>query len=315
MEGSNGVAAIARDVYKKLMKFKNDPRALCIGNFDGVHRGHRALLDAALGLSPHVVVLTFDPHPRRVFQPDAPPFLINSPAHKNRLLRHYGVTEIITWPFSADLAAVPADLFIEHVIIKQTQANHVIVGADFQFGKNREGTVETLQAWADKGKFTLTIVPFANEGGEKISSTAIRTALAEGDIASANKELGWNYAIEEMVVKGDQRGREIGFPTANQRISAGCMLPQFGIYASVVALEGKRHMACTSIGMRPMFAVTEPIIETHILDWDGDLYGKTLHVEPFMRLRGEEKYNSLEALVAQIGEDCIQARGLLTSRL
>ena len=297
-----------------MLKFKNDPRALCIGNFDGVHRGHRALLDAAKALSDHVVVLTFDPHPRAVFKAGAEPFLITSAAHKNRLLRHYGATEIITWPFSLDLAAVPAALFVEQVIIKQTQASHVVVGEGFRFGQNREGDTDLLQSYADKGKFTLTVVPAQQEDGTTISSTNIRAALAAGDMDTANHLLGHAYTIEETVVQGDQRGREMGFPTANQRVAAGCMLPSFGIYASYAVIDGKRYNACTMIGIRPMFEVKEPIIETHILDFDGDLYGRTLIVEPVAKLRDEAKYEGMDALIAQIADDCNQARALLTSK-
>ncbi len=297
------------------MKFKNDPRALVIGNFDGVHLGHQALLAQALTLSPHVVVLSFEPHPRLTFQPDAAPFLITDPAHKNRLLRRFGATEIITWPFSADLAAVPADIFLKEVIVKQAQPAHIVVGEDFHFGKGREGTIELLQGGQMKGRYQLSVVGDVKNEDARISSTAIRAALSGGDIDDANAMLGWKYAVEAEVVEGDKRGREIGFPTANQRVADHVMLPSYGIYASIVEMDGKRYPACSSIGIRPMFEVATPIVETHILNWSGDLYGKVLHVEPVQKLRDEAKYGSLEALTAQIAQDCKDAEALLVSRL
>lgn len=295
------------------MKFKNDPRALVIGNFDGVHRGHQALLNKALELSPHVVVLSFDPHPRLVFKPDSEPFLITDTAHKNRLLRRFGATEIITWPFSMDLAVVPADVFLKEVIVKQAQPEFIVVGEDFQFGKDRGGGTQMLRDYRMKGRYQLEIVSEVKDSAEKISSTAIRKALAAGAMDAANRELGWNYAIEETVIEGDKRGREIGFPTANQRVAEHVMLPSYGIYASIADIGGKRYKACTSIGIRPMFEVKQPIVETHILGFDGDLYGQTLRVEPVKKLRDEAKYDSLDALTAQIAQDCKDAEALLVS--
>lgn len=297
------------------MKFKNDPRALIIGNFDGVHRGHQALINKALELSPHVVVLTFAPHPRLVFQPDTTSFLITDTPRKNALLRQFGATEVITWPFSKELAAVPAEIFWQEVIVKQTQPNFIIVGDDFHFGKDREGNIELLRNGQLKGRYQLHVVEEVKDHAEKISSTAIRKHLTAGDIETANTELGWEYCIEAEVIPGDKRGREIGFPTANQRVPQHVLLPSYGIYASYVEIDGVRHMACTSIGIRPMFEVQTPIVETHILDWNGDLYGKTLRVTPIKKLRNEEKYDSLKALTDQIAKDCNEARALLVSQV
>ncbi len=289
----------------------NLPRVVCIGNFDGVHRGHQALLQAAADISPHVIALTFEPHPRELFRPNDPPFRINSPAQKNDLLRRFGAREIITMPFTWEFAALTAEEFVEKIIIKQTKADHVVVGSDFHFGKDRAGNIALLQAYADKGKFALTVLPLVGDK-DKWSSTNVRGALHLGDMMLASEILGWDYAIQGEVVKGDQRGRTMGFPTANMKLDR-LMPPAFGVYASFVYLYGQRYMGATNIGIRPMFESALPLIETHIFDFDQDIYGQILSIQPVKRLRGEAKYESLEALITQIGADCKAARELLTS--
>lgn len=288
------------------------PRALCIGNFDGVHKGHQALLNAAKAVSSHVVALSFEPHPRQIFQPDAPPFRITTPEQKRHLLRRFGAVEVITWPFSRDLAAVPAPLFIEHVLLKQCRADIIIVGEDFHFGKDRDGNIALLQSYADQGAFDLVVVPLHGEAGDRYSSSLIREMLKDGDMASASTALGWNYCIESEVVRGDQRGRTMGFPTANQ-ILGDRLAPAYGVYASFVWIDGVRYLGATNIGIRPMFEVAQPLVETHIFDFDRDIYGQMIGIEPVARLRGEKKYDDLETLIAAIANDCKEARELLTS--
>lgn len=288
------------------------PRAVCIGNFDGVHKGHQALLDAARAASSHVIALSFEPHPRQVFQPDAPPFRITTPTQKNNLLRKSGAIEIITWPFSRDLAAVPPAIFIEQVLKKQCRADVIVVGEDFHFGKNREGNVEMLKSFAAKGAFELIVVPAQGGAGERYSSSLVREKLQEGDIKGANDVLGREYRIEGEVVRGDQRGRTMGFPTANQ-VPGDRLCPAYGVYASHIWIDGARYLGATNIGIRPMFEVSQPLVETHIFDFDRDLYGQTIGVEPVARLRSEKKYDTLDELIAAIAEDCKKARELLTS--
>lgn len=291
---------------------KTDPRIVCIGNFDGVHKGHQALLAAAQEVSPHVVILTFEPHPRQVFQPDAKPFRITTPQQKNDLLRAFGAREIITMPFSQAFASMSAEEFIETIIRKQAKADHVVVGGDFHFGKDRGGNAETLRHHADKGAFGLTVLDLVGQG-DKYSSTNIRGALNIGDMQMANAMLGWAYSLTAEVIEGDKRGRKMGFPTANQT-PGDRLLPSYGVYASWVHLDGRRLMGATNIGIRPMFQSETPVVETHILDFDGDLYGRDLTVEPVRKLRDEAKYDSLDALVAQIAADCAKVRELLGSR-
>lgn len=293
------------------MKMKNEPRVVCIGNFDGVHRGHQALLLAAQQVSPHVIVLTFEPHPRQIFSPDTKPFRITTPEQKNDLLRRYGAREIITMPFSRDFASMSAEEFISNIIRKQAKADYVVVGEDFHFGKDRAGHVSMLQTHADKGEFGLTVLALAGDG-DKWSSTNIRGALHIGDIALANHMLGWRYNLSALVVEGDKRGRELGFPTANQ-YPGDRQLPSYGVYASWVHHQGKRYKGATNIGIRPMFHSAVPLVETHLLDFDGDLYGQNLTVEPVVKLRDEARYDTLDALVTQIAADCAQARELLGS--
>lgn len=296
------------------MCMKNEPRVLCIGNFDGVHKGHQALLRKANELSPHVIVLTFDPHPKIIFNPETAPFLITTNVRKHDLLRQYGAREVTSWIFSLDLAAVPASVFLQEVITKQIKPDHIMVGADFRFGKNRDGDAVLIESMSKKGRYETHVVDAINDDRDmRYSSSRVREALSRGDINHATDILGHPFYIEEIVIEGDKRGREMGFPTANQARSPYMILPSYGVYASYVYVDGVRHKACTNIGIRPMFEVKKPLVETHILDFDGDLYGKNLRVEPVKKLRVEAKYDSLDALVKQISIDCKTARELLTS--
>ncbi len=296
------------------MNMKIEPRVLCIGNFDGVHRGHQAILEQAKSISPHVIILTFDPHPKIIFNPETAPFLINSTNQKHDLLRTYGAREITSWPFSLDLAAVPASVFVEEVIIKQIKPDHILVGADFRFGKNRDGDPTLLDDMSNKGRFETHIIEaIIDDRAMRYSSSRVREALSRGDINRTTTILGHPFYIEEIVIDGDKRGREMGFPTANQARSPYMILPSYGVYASYAHINGKRHKACTNVGIRPTFKVKDPLVETHIFDFDGDLYGQNLRVELVQKLRGEEKYDHLNDLIKQITIDCQNARELLTS--
>lgn len=293
---------------------KSEPRVLCIGNFDGVHRGHQAILAQALSLSPHVIVLTFDPHPKIIFNPETAPFLITSTQQKHDLLRHYGACEITRWPFSIDLAQVPAPIFLNEVIIKQIKPDHILIGADFRFGKNRDGDPSLIKNMGSVGGYQTHIIEaIHDERAMRYSSSRVREALSRGDIHRASRILGHDFIIEEEVIHGDKRGREIGFPTANQERSPYMIIPSYGVYASYAYIEEQQYKACTNIGIRPMFEVQKPLIETHIFDFDGDLYGQKLRVQPVKKLRSEAKYDSLDALIKQITIDCQNARDLLTS--
>ena len=290
-----------------------DGAVMAIGNFDGVHRGHQALLararEIAAAADRPVCVMTFEPHPRRLFRPDDPPFRITPPAVKARRLAACGVDTLIALPFDWPFASQSADDFIAHVLRAGPNPSHIVVGSDFAFGQLRAGTPDTLRA----AGFTVTVLDkIADEGDDAYSSSRVRQALCEGRIDDANQLLGWDWEIEGTVVKGDQRGRTIGYPTANVPLG-DTLHPAYGVYATWVMIDGEDEWrpAATNIGIRPMFELKVGQVEAYIMDFSGDLYGKTLRIKPVQRLRGEAKFDSLEALITQIDKDCAQARTLL----
>jgi riboflavin kinase/FMN adenylyltransferase len=293
----------------------NDTKyVLAIGNFDGVHKGHAALLRMARAIADDkglkLRVLTFEPHPRQFFDPNAKPFRVTLESAKTRLLKFNKVDDVQIAVFNAELAGTSAANFIDHVIVRDMNAAHVVVGDDFHFGKGRSGHVDTLMK---DGRFGVTPITLVTDVTDAISSTRIRQAIAAGDIASANAMLGWNWGIEGVVEHGDKRGRELGYPTAN--IALGdTQSPAYGIYAVWVDIgDGVARPGVANIGIRPMFEVQKPLLEAYLFDFDGDLYGKTLRVTPIQLIRPEAKFEGLDALKAQIAKDCLAARDILKS--
>lgn len=286
---------------------------IAIGNFDGVHRGHRALLAAGKTLAVMenrpLVAVTFEPHPRQFFKPDAAPFRITPEALKERRLTIIGVDRVDILDFNAIMAGLTAQQFIDMIIVDHLKAAHVVVGADFHFGKDRGGHVDTLQA---DGRFQVTPVPLHASGDAPVSSTRIREALQAGDMDAANAMLGWEWEIEGTVVHGDKRGRELGYPTANIPLG-DTLCPATGIYAARVLIEDVWHPAAVNIGTRPMFRVDTPLVEAYVFDFNGDLYGQSLRVQPVRKIRDEAAFESLDALKAQMAKDCEQARNILKS--
>ena len=287
-----------------------------MGNFDGVHLGHRSVIEAAAG---HGLpgVLTFEPHPREFFSPDAPPFrLMNAEARANRLAK-LGVERLYELPFNATMAALSPEDFAAEVLADGLGVTHVTVGSDFCFGKGRKGTVEDLQALGAKYGFGVTIAPLLRAGGKEISSTAIRNALSEGRPRDAATMLGHLHRIEGEVIHGEKRGRELGFPTANMSV-AGLHLPRLGVYAvKVDILSGPQagsYIGAASLGVRPMFDGKRPNLEVHIFDFAGDLYDQHLSVALVEYLRPEAKFDSLTALIEQMDRDSARARDILATR-
>jgi len=288
---------------------------IAIGNFDGVHRGHEILINAAKklagGLGRKTAVMTFEPHPQLLFRPDDPPFRLTPWPVKEARLRALSVDAALCLDFTWDFASQSAQDFIDRVL-RPLAPSHIVVGYDFHFGQLRRGTPQTL---VDAG-FKVTIVDqVSDEGNHALSSSRIREALREGRIEEANSLLGWDWFIEGEIVKGNQRGRELGYPTANVAL-CDTIHPAYGIYASLARLPGDGKDApwmpsATNIGIRPMFELKTGQVETFIFDFDRDIYGQTLQVRPVRRLRGEAKFASLEALVAQMEDDCRQAKALL----
>ena len=292
--------------------------SVAIGNFDGVHLGHQAVIDIArknangapLGL------LTFSPHPREYFAPDTAPFrLMSSETRTNRLAK-VGIDILYDIAFNAGLAGLSAEEFSREVIAGQLGLTHVVVGGDFCFGKGRSGTSQMLVKHGEEFGFGVTIAPLLEDRGTRVSSTAIRTALSEGRPWDAAKMLGHWHRIDGAVIHGEQRGRDLGYPTANMSID-GLHPPRFGVYAVLVdVLDGPHagsYQGAASLGVRPMFGENKANIETFLFDFKGDLYDATLSVALVEYLRGEEKFNSLDALIDQMNADCDQARTILAS--
>lgn len=288
---------------------------IAIGNFDGVHRGHQALIQQAETIAKDqgkkFGVLTFEPHPRRLFQPDLPPARITSVGLKAQRLENEGIDFLYSLDFNWDFASQSADDFIQHILKDGLNAAHVVVGHDFCFGQLRKGSADTIR---DAG-IDVTIVDPVNDGkGDIISSSRIREKIRKGLIDEANKLLGWDWKVQGTIFRGDRRGHELGYPTAN--ILLGDTLhPAYGIYACLVQIEGEEEWlpAATNIGIRPMFEVKEGQIEAHILNFsDRDIYDRILRVKPVERLRGEAKFNSLDDLITQMEKDCQKAKEVLS---
>jgi riboflavin kinase/FMN adenylyltransferase len=284
-----------------------------IGNFDGVHLGHRTVIDRARPHGP-LAVVTFEPHPREHFAPDAAPFrLMNAGARAHRLEK-LGVERLFELPFDERLAGMSPEGFAREVLADGLGLAHVVVGADFCFGKGRAGTATDLVALGQGLGFGVTVAGLVATGGAEVSSTAIRAALTEGRPRDAAAMLGHWHRIEGPVLHGDKRGRTLGYPTANMGLS-GLHVPRHGIYAVLVDVLDGRHAGTVhgvaSLGIRPMFELSQPTLEVHLFDFAGDLYGATLSVALVEWLRGEVRFDGLDALIAQMDADSARARALL----
>ena len=301
------------DIFEKLDEAGGTHCVLCIGNFDGLHRGHRTLLAAARSIAERkgrpLGVLTFEPHPRRLFRPDDPPFRITPPLVERRLLRELGIDVLFALRFDWDFASQSADGFVANVLTRSIQPTHIVVGYDFRFGQLRTGTAETLR----QAGFAVTVVDeLADEVHHALSSSRVRAALRHGDLETANRFLGWEWEVEGEVVVGNRRGHTLGFPTANVELGE-TLHPAYGVYAAWALVEGEAvwRPAAINIGIRPMFELPVGQLEAHILDFDRDIYGEPLRVRPVEKLRGEARYASLEELVEQMRIDCRITRKLL----
>jgi riboflavin kinase/FMN adenylyltransferase len=284
-----------------------------MGNFDGVHLGHRKVINAARARGP-LAVVTFEPHPRQFFAPDAAPFrLMNAEARENRLAK-LGVERLFVLPFGSRLAGLsPAD-FVGEVLNDGLGLAHVTVGADFCFGRGRQGTAADLSVQASARGIGVTVLDLLERDGNPVSSSAIRTALGAGEPRQAAAMLGHWHRIDGPVIHGEKRGRDLGFPTANMALD-GLHLPRFGVYAVWVdVLTGPQagtYRGAASLGVRPMFGVNTPNLETYLLDFAGDLYGQHLSVALVEFLRPEMRFDGLPALIAQMAADCGRARAVL----
>jgi riboflavin kinase / FMN adenylyltransferase len=290
---------------------------VAIGNFDGVHRGHQAVLERAREEAERrgvpALVLTFQPHPRAVFRPDVPLFLITPPAMKARLLAELGFDAVVEQAFTREFANQSAEQFVADILERNLGISHAVTGFDFHFGKDRRGGPAFLMASGERHGFGVSLVDaFRDEGAEIVSSSRIRARLGEGDVAEAAGLLGYRYTVAETIVRGKQLGRALGYPTANMPLPETNEL-RHGIYAvRLRRADGSLHDGVASFGRRPTVDVDgAPLLETLVFDFSGDLYGETCGVSFFGFLRDEEKFDGLDALVAQIRRDEAEARALL----
>ena len=291
---------------------------LAIGNFDGVHRGHQALVTKAIerarGLGAPAGVVIFDPHPREFFQPQEPHFHLTPLDLKLKKLEALGLDVVVVLAFDAAFAALPAAAFIERELVARLAPRHIVIGYDFFFGKGRTGTPETMRLAGQEMGFGVTVVSPVAEDGEVFSSTGIRLKLAQGDIRGASSALGDYWRVSGRVVGGHKRGTGLGFPTANIALEPGCALAH-GIYAVFVEVDGERHMGAAYLGTRPTFDDGAPVLEIFLIDFDGDLYGRTIEVAFVDFLRHDRRFSDADALVRQMQEDCSAARAILAAEL
>jgi riboflavin kinase/FMN adenylyltransferase len=285
---------------------------VAIGNFDGVHRGHSVLLDRAMAEARRrarpAVVLSFEPHPRTFFRPDAPVFRLTSLREKSQRLAALGIDGLVVLPFDAAFAAIEPERFAEEVLAGRLKAKAVVIGPDFRYGARRSGSVETLRRDGARLGFEVIVVPVVMEGEARASSSAVRDALAGGDVERAASLLGQPWFVSGPVIHGEKRGRDLGFPTANLRLADDCRL-RHGVYVvTLTRADGSVHEGVASFGRRPTFDNGAPLLEVFLLDFSGDLYGEEVTVAFLAWLRPELRFDSVESLLDAMNGDVAAAR-------
>ncbi|WP_112663686.1 bifunctional riboflavin kinase/FAD synthetase [Microvirga flavescens] len=282
-----------------------------IGNFDGVHRGHRSLIERTMQGDRPSAVVTFEPHPRLFFQPDKPHFCLTPEPVKLAILQRIGLDGVFIRRFDRALASLSAANFVD-LLANELKLSGVVVGHDFHFGRGREGNPTVMAELCRERGLDCIVMPAIGEGGEPVSSSAIRTALEQGDVEKANRLLGYRWFVRAEVRHGDKRGRDLGYPTANMRLPDNCGL-RHGIYAVRAATAKGVFDGVASFGRRPTFDNGAPLLETFLFDFSGDLYGQILDVEFLGFLRGEEKFESIEALIVQMDRDSVEAKRIIAA--
>ena len=288
----------------------NRETVLALGVFDGVHLGHQHLLLRLVqmaGPSRMPAVLTFSNHPATVLRPGTHAGYLTTPEAKIRLIKEQGVELVVSLEFTLELAQVSAQDFAS-MLVELLRTKGLVLGPDAVLGHNREGTVDFLRRRGNDLGFWVETVPSLVLDGAEVKSSRIRDAVIRGDIAACTRLLSRKFSVNGQVVVGDHRGRELGFPTANLEIAPGMMVPGDGIYATWAIMDGVRHPSATSIGVRPTFGLTERLVEVYVIDFDGDLYGKDMCVEFVGKLRDQQTFPGVEALVDQINRDVVGSR-------
>ena len=279
---------------------------VAIGNFDGVHRGHQSMLlrarDVAHEVGGPVVIVTFDPHPVRILSPEINLPVLTLMEDRSRLLQQHGADAVVVLPVSDSLLAMAPDKFFHTVIVDQLQARGMVEGPDFRFGRNRAGNIEMLSSLCSEAKIRLTVIDEVTESSEMISSSRIRECIAAGDVSGAAELLGRPPFVSGTVIRGDGRGRGLGFPTANLEIR-DVLIPPDGVYAGRAQIANRRIPVAISVGSNPTFQSTERRIECHLIDYDGDLYDRTLSVDFLQRIRSLTPFKTVEELKEAIATD------------
>jgi len=288
------------------------PVYLALGNFDGVHQGHQSLINA-LVTKAHAnggvaVAFIFEPHPAQVLSPERAPRLLNTAARKASLLAAMGLDILVYHPFSRDIAAWTPLEFVERILTECLHVREVFVGFNYTFGNRGLGTPDTMQDIGSKLGFGVNIIPPVEFKGEPISSSLVRKALEEGDIDTAHKLLGYFPIVDGVVVEGEHRGTQLGFPTANIGVEALFHVPAKGVYAAQARVGAHQYHSVVNIGSKPTFHQDYPIsIEAHLMEFDGNIYGQAISVSFLAKLRDEKRFESLQELISQIGRDRDQA--------
>jgi riboflavin kinase/FMN adenylyltransferase len=287
---------------------------VAIGNFDGVHRGHRAVISAALArasrLGRRAAALTFEPHPRLVLRPNEPLFRLTDETAKLRLLAATGIAGTIVLRFDAALAALSAEAFVQRVLLDRFAIAGAVIGFDFHFGHNRMGSPAFLAAQGARSGFSVDVVAPLEDEGRPVSTGTIRSALAAGRVVEAAELLGYPWFVSGTVIHGDKRGRELGYPTANLRLDPSCAL-KHGIYAVRVGVGQRRHAGVASFGRRPTFGDGAPLLEVFLFDFSDDLYGAAIDVAFISWIRHEQRFERIDDLVRHMDEDSARARDAL----
>jgi riboflavin kinase/FMN adenylyltransferase len=299
-------------VFRGFSRPVPEPTAVAIGNFDGVHLGHGALLErlgaVAREFSLPPTILTFEPHPREFFSPASAPARLTTLREKLELLAESGIEQAMVCRFNASFAALTADQFIERVLVRGLRLRHLIIGDDFRFGKGRAGDFALLQAAGSEHGFAVEAMGSVTVDGERVSSSGVRTALAGGEMEHAARLLGRPYVIDGQVAHGDKIGRQLGFATANIRIKHN-PLPMTGVFAVQVGGLGDQTLpGVANLGIRPTVGGTRPLLEVHLFDFDRDIYGAHISVRFVHKLRNEQRFPNFDALKAQIAADAAAAR-------
>lgn len=291
---------------------------IALGNFDGFHQGHQAVAGEAIGWAKAEgrpsIIATFDPHPVRFFRPEVPPFRLTTLEQRQELYLAAGATAMLVFHFDAELAGTSAEDFIQTILVERFGAHGVVTGGDFTFGKGAKGNVDLLRSFGGELGLQSRVVEAVTAGEEVVSSSRIRQALRDGDPQLAARLLTRPFAIRGIVEHGDKRGRTIGYPTANVTID-NYLRPKYGIYAVTGRLlaTGQVLHGAANIGIRPQFEPPKELLEPYFFDFSGDLYGQEIEVAFHHFLRGEAKFDSLEALIEQMDKDCAEARRLLSA--